>query len=112
MLHIFSFLLKVDSRCMIIWLDAFYYVHSEFIFFQDRSATLIYTWYKYMNKPLLYSLWFMPARHVLLLASSLRSVIVSSPNDAVDPSLVWTHSSWPENNMFIQMFFSKKKKKL
>ncbi len=93
---------------MIIWLDAFYYLHRIFFFFQDTSATLIYNWYKYMNKSQLYPLWFMLAHRVLLLASSLRSVIVSSPNDAVDPSLVWTHSSWPENNMFIQMFFSKK----
>ncbi len=93
---------------MIIWLDAFYYLHWIFVFFQETSATLIYNWYKYMNKPQLYPLWFMLAHRVLLLASSLRSVIVSSPNDAVDPSLVWTHSSWPENNMFIQMFFSKK----
>ncbi len=66
-------------------------------------TTDINTWIS----PQLYPLWFMLAHRVLLLASSLRSVIVSSPNDAVDPSLVWTHSSWPENNMFIQMFFSK-----
>lgn len=77
--------------------------------FQDKSApwytTDISTWI---------SLNFihydsMLDHRVLLLASSLRSVIVSSPNDAVDLSLVWTHSSGPENNMFIQMFLKKKK---
>lgn len=97
---------------MIIWLDAFYYLHSELDFFfpfQYRSTTLIYNWYKYMYKSLLYPLWIMPNPSCAdqTFASSFRSVIVSSPNDVVDLSFVWTHSSWPKNNMFIQIFFFK-----